>query len=49
MTTRIFSGLADGTVAVVEVLAYEPSRENTNNVVSVQVQHKSGCTVTEDG
>ena len=26
---------------------YEPSREKTNNVVSEQVRHKSGCTVTE--
>ena len=26
---------------------YEPSCEKTNNVVSEQVGHKSGCTVTE--
>ena len=26
---------------------YEPPRGKTNNVVSEQVQHKSGCTVTE--
>ena len=28
---------------------YEPSRGKTNNVVSEQVRHKPGCTVTEDG
>ena len=28
---------------------YEPVREKTNNVGSDQVQHKLGCTVTEDG
>ena len=27
---------------------YEPPRGKTNNVVSEQVWHKSGCTVTED-
>ena len=27
----------------------EPSREKTNNVVSDEVRHKSGCTVTEAG
>ena len=27
----------------------EPPRGKTNNVVSEQVQHKSGCTVTETG
>ena len=27
---------------------FEPSREITNNVVPEQVQHKSGCTVTEE-
>ena len=30
-------------------LKYEPSRGKTNNVVSEQVQHKSGCIVTEAG
>ena len=30
-------------------LIYEPPHEKTNNVVSEQVQHKSGCTVTEAG
>ena len=29
-------------------LLYEPPRGKTNSVVSEQVQHKSGCTVTED-
>ena len=28
---------------------YEPPRGKTNNVVSEQVWHKSGCTVTEAG
>ena len=28
---------------------YEPVREKTNNLGSEQVQHKPGCTVTEDG
>ena len=28
---------------------YEPPRGKTNNVVSEQVRHKSGCTVTENG
>ena len=28
---------------------YEPSGEKTNNVVSEQVRHKSGYTVTEAG
>ena len=28
---------------------YEPSHGRTNNVVSEQVRHKSGCTVTEAG
>ena len=28
---------------------YELSREKTNNVVSEQIRHKSGCTVTEAG
>ena len=27
----------------------EPLREKTNNVVSEQARHKSGCTVTEVG
>ena len=27
----------------------EPQNENTNNVVSKQVQHKLSCTSTEDG
>ena len=27
----------------------EPVREKTNNLGSDQVQHKPGCTVTEDG
>ena len=27
----------------------EPVREKTNNMVSDQVRHKPGCTVTEDG
>ena len=27
----------------------EPPRGKTNNVVSEQVRHKSGCTVTEEG
>ena len=31
------------------VTKYELSREKINNVVSEQVQHKSGCTVTEAG
>ena len=30
-------------------LILEPPRGKTNNVVSEQVQHKPGCTVTEDG
>ena len=30
-------------------LVYEPPRGKTNNVVSEQVRHKSGCTVTEAG
>ena len=34
---------------LVTTLKYEPSREKTNSMVSEQVQHKSGCTVTEDG
>ena len=29
--------------------SFEPVREKTNNVVSDHVQHKPGCTVTEDG
>ena len=29
--------------------SFEPVREKTNNLGSVQVRHKSGCTVTEDG
>ena len=29
-------------------IIFEPSHEKTNNVVSDQVRHKSGCTVTED-
>ena len=33
---------------VVEKLC-EPMREKTNNLGSDQVQHKSACTVTEDG
>ena len=33
--------------AVVKV--YEPVREKTNNLGSDQVQHKLGCTVTDDG
>ena len=28
---------------------YEPVHEKTNNLGSDQVQHKPGCTVTEDG
>ena len=28
---------------------FEPSHEKTNNVVSDQVRHKSGCTVKEAG
>ena len=28
---------------------FEPTRGKTNNVVSEQVRHKSGCTSTEDG
>ena len=31
------------------VLTAEPCHENTNNVVSEQVQHKLSCTTTEDG
>ena len=30
-------------------ISYEPPRGKTNNVVSEQVPHKPGCTVTEDG
>ena len=30
-------------------IIYEPVREKTNNLCSDQVQHKPGCTVTEDG
>ena len=30
-------------------LMYEPVCEKTNNLGSDQVQHKPGCTVTEDG
>ena len=33
--------------AYVVKLIYEPPRGKTNNVVSEQVRHKSGCTVTE--
>ena len=29
------------------LIIFEPPRGKTNNVVSEQVQHKSGCTVTE--
>ena len=28
---------------------YDPPRGKTNNVVSEQVRHKSGCTITEAG
>ena len=28
---------------------YEPVREKTNNLGSDQVQHKTACTITEDG
>ena len=31
------------------VETFEPVREKTNNLGSDQVQHKLGCTVTEDG
>ena len=30
-------------------LTFEPMHEKTNNAVSKQVRHKSGCTVTEAG
>ena len=33
----------------VVMLSNEPPRGKTNNVVSEQVRHKSGCTVTEAG
>ena len=33
----------------VSSVLYEPPYENTNNVVSEQVQHKPSCTSTEDG
>ena len=29
------------------LISFEPPRGKTNNVVSEQVRHKSGCTVTE--
>ena len=29
------------------IFIFEPSRGKTNNVVSEQVRHKSGCTSTE--
>ena len=32
-----------------EIAINEPSREKTNNVVSDQVRHNSGCTGTEAG
>ena len=31
------------------VIKNEPVSEKTNNLGSYQVQHKPGCTVTEDG
>ena len=31
------------------VVIFEPPRGKTNKVVSDQVRHKSGCTVTEAG
>ena len=31
------------------LLIYEPVHEKTSNLGSDQVQHKPGCTVTEDG
>ena len=40
---------ADGILLKVSNAIYEPSRGKTNNVVSDQVRHKSGCTVTEAG
>ena len=32
----------------IEIQIYEPPREKTNNVVSEQVRHKSGCIALED-
>ena len=29
-------------------LTYDPVREKTNNLGSEQIQHKPGCTVTDD-
>ena len=33
----------------VTLMTFEPPRGKTNNLVSEQVRHKSGCTVTEAG
>ena len=42
--------IAFGIVLTIFVnLINEPPRGKTNNVVSDQVRHKSGCTVTEAG
>ena len=37
--------------AIIKLLSWknEPVHEKTDNLVSDQVQHKPGCTVTEDG
>ena len=34
---------------MLKILRNEPVREKSNNAGSHQVQHKPGCTVTEDG
>ena len=54
---NLISGRASGQCSFSEPLnidkymyiIFEPSREKTNNVVSEQVRHKSGCTITEAG